>query len=159
LIPIRRRPPSEYISKRDRGGMNATQYINEILEPHLLPFYQDISQSADLDNETYEVIEDLSGPHKATITTAFYQKHGIKKSRWPAKSPDLNAIENTWSMLKTRLKKRYLKGDLKTQNEFIVAAKEEWELLDWENIYCTLIDGMPRRIKAVIEAEGHRTKY
>ena len=41
---------------------------------------------------------------------------------------------------------------------WIAAAKEEWELINWAMIYA-MMDSMPRRIQAVIDANGERTNY
>jgi len=41
----------------------------------------------------------------------------------------------------------------KTPKEVIEAAQEEWDKLDWQAIY-NIIEDMPRRLNAVIDAEG-----
>jgi len=38
------------------------------------------------------------------------------------------------------------------------AACQEWNGFDWDKIY-RMIDGMPPRIRALIEREGARAKY
>jgi hypothetical protein len=47
---------------------------------------------------------------------------------------------------------------VRTREELIQVVMEEWEKLDME-IVNSLIDSMPRRMKAVIEARGGPTKY
>jgi len=79
------------------------------------------------------------------------------KLNWPPKSPDMNPIENVWHMLKLRLKRRFHNKKPRTVDEVMKVAGEEWEGLDWDRIY-RMIDGMPRRIKTLIEKEGARTK-
>ena len=63
-----------------------------------------------------------------------------------------------WAMLKRRTKKRFRKLRLHNQREVVEVAQEEWEKLPWKRIY-DIIDGMPRRVEAAINAEGERTKY
>ena len=148
--------------------MNARQYTTEVLEPYLLPFLQQLPkhlESQDSNNITiipeikYEVMEDYSGPHRAGPTTQQYQQYAIQKSRWPSYSPDLNPIEYCWHMLKVRLKKRWKRHRKpKSQAAWIEAAQEEQELINWEKIYA-IIESMPRRLQAVIDANGGRTKY
>ncbi|KAI5782366.1 hypothetical protein DFH27DRAFT_488009 [Peziza echinospora] len=98
-----------------------------------------------------------------TRAANFYLKNRISTSRWPGKSPDLIAIENVWSKLKSLLKRMYLLAEkkhkpIRSQNDFIKAAQEEWELTDWNKVD-NMIVGMPRRIKAVVDGNGMRTKY
>ena len=66
LVFIRRRLPSERRHKRDKGGMDAPQYVSEVLEPHLMSFLRSLPN----DGKDWEVMEDLSGPHKAKYTRA-----------------------------------------------------------------------------------------
>ena len=162
LVFIRQRPPNERKGKNDRGGMTAVQYCQEVL-PYLTEFFNSLPE----DGKNHQIIEDLSKPHQAAVTSTFYKDHGINKSPWVAKSPDLNAIENVWSMLKTRIKKRVRKlfpessssaAVWPRQPELIKIAKEEWELIDWSKVD-SMIDGMPRRLAAVINGDGERTKY
>ena len=93
-----------------------------------------------------------------TTTKTTRPTRGIRKMPWPARSPDLNPIENVWAILKRRTKNRFRKLRPHNQREVVEVAQEEWEKLPWKHIY-DMIDGMPRRVEAVINAEGERTKY
>ena len=55
-------------------------------------------------------------------------------------------------------KKRFRKRRPHNQGEVVEVAQEEWENPPRERIY-DMIDGMPRRVEAVINAEGERAKY
>jgi hypothetical protein len=46
----------------------------------------------------------------------------------------------------------------KPRKELIEVAQEEWDKLDWQAIY-DVIENMPRRLNAVIDAKGGQTKY
>ena len=73
---------------------------------------------------------------------------------WASQSPDMNIIEHLWSHIKIRVTKRLPKNleDLK------IAFWEEWSStsLDFNQ---KLVESMPRRIAAVITANGGHTKY
>ena len=61
-------------------------------------------------------------------------------------------------MLKRRTKKRFRKRRPHNQKEIIEVAQEGWEKFPWKRMY-DMIDSMPRRVEAVINAEGERTKF
>jgi len=73
---------------------------------------------------------------------------------WPSQSPDMNPIEHFWRIVK--LKRRGFKATSK--EDLFNKIKSIWKSLDLATLK-NLIESMPRRIQAVIEAKGGRTKY
>ena len=73
---------------------------------------------------------------------------------WPSQSPDLNPIENLWSILEQRSKKRRVN----TKEELIAELRKEWDSLP-EDLLFALSDSMSRRIEAVLAVNGWMTKY
>jgi hypothetical protein len=73
---------------------------------------------------------------------------------WPSNSPDLNPIENLWSIIKRRVEKRRPKN-LKELDTFL---HEEWHNIDMQ-IISNLVGSMKDRVIAVIEANGERIEY
>ena len=55
-------------------------------------------------------------------------------------------------------KKRFRKRRPHNQREVVEVAEEEWDKLTWKRTY-GVIDGMPRRVKAVINAEEDKKMY
>ena len=73
---------------------------------------------------------------------------------WASQSSDMNVIEHLWLHIKIRVTKRRPKNleDLK------IAFREEWNSTPLD--FCQqLVESMPRRIAAVITANGGHTKY
>ena len=79
---------------------------------------------------------------------------------WPARSPDLNPIENCWQILKRRLTKRWHKAGRRptSRAELVAQTQEEWNSISSEAIN-NLVDSMPDRVLACIKARGGATKY
>ena len=84
------------------------------------------------------------------------QDHNVRVLKWPAPSPDLNPIEHLW---------HYIKRMLNEYDEPARGVQELWERVQkqWDKIakdVCQkLIEGMPRRVKAIYNAKGGYTKY
>lgn len=73
---------------------------------------------------------------------------------WPANSPDLNIIENVWSVLKERVYKR----SFRTEQGLWRAVKEEWEKFDLKEIR-KLVLSMPNRLQQLLDRDGGCTDY
>ncbi len=83
---------------------------------------------------------------------------------WPANSPDMNLIEHIWSALKKELFHRFpdtenLPGAPPTVQRIL----EERLQLIWRDIGADLLEklvqSMPERVNALIEAHGWYTRY
>ena len=66
-------------------------------------------------------------PHTARVCTAFLADAGIVVMDWPAKSPDINPVENVWALLSDKVKKR--DNPPRNLEELTVALQEEWQAI------------------------------
>ena len=82
------------------------------------------------------------------------EKKRLNLMPWPARSPDLNPIENLWSWMDCTLQKSKPTNlvQLKTQ------MQELWNTVPQELIR-KLIDPMPRKVLACLKNKGGRIKY
>ena len=107
--------------------------------------------------------QDNAKIHKTAEVLSWFSRNKIALFEHPSYSPDLNPIENVWSLLKNALNKRArvslgLGTSEKSIEAFIKAILEEWDLIPQEAIDNCILS-LPRRYKAVIDAKGWYTKY
>jgi hypothetical protein len=81
---------------------------------------------------------------------------GIPVHPRPSSSPDLNPIENVWSVIKQRIKACSMFPS--TIEEMKVAVQEEWDRLQPAD-FNKYIDSMPERLQQLKERRGMQTQY
>ncbi len=129
-----------------RSKVNTAVY-QEVLEHFMLPAADKLYGDAD-----FIFQQDLAPAHSAKATSTWFKDHGIPVLNWPANSPDLNPIENLWGIVKRKM--RYARPN--NAEELKAAIRATWALITPEQCH-RLIDSMPRRIAAVIQAKGAPT--
>ncbi|CAH2086966.1 unnamed protein product [Euphydryas editha] len=72
----------------------------------------------------------------------------------PPQSPDMNPIEHLWRILENSIRGRQASN----LAEFIDILQKAWEEIS-PAMTKNLVDSMPRRLQAVIDAKGFPTKY
>jgi transposase len=98
--------------------------------------------------------QDNDPKHTARATQEFFEDYNVDVLEWPAQSPDLNPIENLWSILDLKCKDRKPKNE----EELFEIIQNAWNNLDVD-LLNRLVESMPRRCQAVIDAKGWPTKY
>lgn len=131
------------------GRQDAAAY-QDLLGEHLLPNVPLV-----VDGEwTFQ--QDNAPSHSAGSTTDWFEANEVSVLRWPARSPDLNPIENLWGWMVRRV---YADG-----RQFESAASLRAAIvLAWESIPIgvmqALVGSMTNRLREVIMKKGGITKY
>ena len=119
--------------------------------------YQDVLDSSlmGLLNENSIFMQDGAPCHRSQSTLEFLdRRHVCLLSDWPALSPDLNIIENLWSVLKNRVNKRLPQ----TAEQLWEITQEEWNGITINEVK-KLFESIPARLKEVIRNKGYHVKY
>jgi len=79
--------------------------------------------------------QDNDPKHTSYLIQDWFEDHGIEPMWWPSQSPDLNPIENLWSILDHRL-----------QNRRVNSEEELFECLraEWNNLPRSLLEELCR---------------
>ncbi|KAJ4450863.1 hypothetical protein ANN_02295 [Periplaneta americana] len=133
-----------------KGMMNSDKYIH-LLETRIVPQLQ----KSFLDGRGV-FQQDLAPCHTSRKTTEFFNKKNIQVLPWPGNSPDINPIENLWSICKRRMQKM----DCSTKEKMISALIGVWfRDEEMKNICGKLVESMPNRLRAVIRNKGGHIDY
>ncbi len=134
-----------------RGGVTARSYL-QLLKVQL----------PQLCGEWTMFVHDNAPIHSAGIIQDYLKESGYKTMSWPPYSPDMNLIEHCWGPLKEKVHE--LVPDLldlsKAQAEERLGAvlPIAWQAIPRAHMD-KLIAGMPKRVAAILEAEGWYTRF
>lgn len=100
--------------------------------------------------------QDNASIHVSKSTKDWFERNRVTVMEWPARSPDLNPMENLWGILVRRI---YANNrQYQTVDELKEAILEAWNSIE-PDILTNLVASMPKRIADVLEAHGKAIKY
>lgn len=131
------------------GNVNADSY-RQVLETEMVPYARAHF------GRNFVFQHDNAPAHHARRLQHYLEEEEIEQLPWPPYSPDLNPIEHCWDALGHTVHQR----DVQPTNlaELEEALMQEWAALSQRYIN-KLVESLPRRIQAVIQARGGYTRY
>ena len=98
--------------------------------------------------------QDNDPKHVSKSALDFFEENAIKLLKTPPQSPDLNPIEHLWHYIKMKLNDKRFRNKEQLKKAII----KEWDQIG-DEVTRNLVESMPRRLEAVIKANGGHTKY
>ena len=130
-----------------QGNLNAQCYINQILRPEAVPFFQRHGPAI--------LMHDNARPHVARIYRQFLNKNNVNVLPWPAVSPDMYLIEHIWDYLGRKVRAR--------RNVHNLRDLENALIQEWNNIPNVVIRRYVRSMRGpltpCINSRGCHTRY
>lgn len=74
-----------------RGNMTAERYVNDVLQPNVVPYVRSIEDGI--------FQQDNARPHIARVSRQFLELENIRVLPWPPRSPDLSPKEKVWNWM------------------------------------------------------------
>ncbi|GFX38416.1 transposable element Tcb2 transposase [Trichonephila clavipes] len=131
------------------GTMTGQRYIDEILLPHVRLFRGAVG-------DKFVFMDDNATCHRTLAVQDCLDSEGIQRLVWPARSPDLNPIENEWDALGRQVAGRNYPPTNK--NTLIHALTEEWDKLP-QQLLDNVVQSMVRRVECCITLHGGHIPY
>ncbi|GFX04438.1 cubilin [Trichonephila clavipes] len=131
------------------GIMTGQRYIDEVLLPHVRLFCGAVG-------DKFVFMDDNATCHRTLAVQDSLDSEGIQRLVWPARSPDLNPIENVWDALGRQVAGRNYPPTNK--NTLIRALTEEWDKLP-QQLLDNVVQSMVRRVECCITLHGGHIPY
>jgi len=127
------------------GTMTAKKYIN-VLEKHVTPF-----------KDLFSFFQEDNAPcHKCRLVETYKDDNDVECLPWPPYSPDINVIENVWSVLKRKVNERRFFNF----SELKHAVKALWDQDEEIKQTCiSAFSSLPKRLDACLKSKGGFINY
>ena len=135
-------------------GTMTGQVYQGILAEHVVPMVKGRKNGTRSLRSGIVFQQDNDPKHTCKLVKKYMQEVGLEVLEWPSCSPDLNPIENLWSIIKTKVYKKFPKTKKELKELLIV----EWERIE-EKTIANLVNSMKNRCELVIENSGKRINY
>jgi len=134
------------VTKVIEGHLNSEKYV-ELLKHFAVP-------CMNLNYKDYSFVQDNSPVHTAKIVKEFVRKSSLNVLEWPAKSPDINIMENVWKMLSDIVYSGDQPPNIAILKRRISLAVEKINT-DKREVILSLYASIRRRLTTVLVSKGN----
>ena len=132
-----------------KGRQNTKKYL-QVLRDFLLPFADENMPVS------WMFQQDNASIHTSEEAKSWFEENGVRVMDWPARSPDLNPIENVWGWL---ARKVYAENrQYKSISELYTAVMAQWENMPSDIVEKLFLSMHERAIKVLVR-QGLHTHY
>ncbi|KAA8492385.1 Transposable element Tc1 transposase [Porphyridium purpureum] len=140
---------------RVQGSQNAERYRQVMLNV-MVPWALELPWRLDQPDCPFIFQQDNAPGHAALSTRELFDTVGIALLDWPARSPDLNPVENLWAIVSRRV--HWQRRQFMRLDDMLPVIYDCWRT-EAPKYVEALFESMPRRLQACIDAGGRQTKY
>ena len=101
-------------------------------------------------------IQNNAPPHAARDMAVFLDQQDVDVMDWPARSPDMNPIDHVWDQMSVWIRDK--DDPSSTIAELNNAVRQAWAAVRAVTAR-TLVESIPRRVRALLAARGGHTRY
>lgn len=135
-------------------GIMTGKVYKGILEKHVIPALQGSNRGSRTRKNGLIFQQDNDPKHTCKLVKEYLKEAGVEVLEWPSCSPDLNPIENLWSIIKRKVYLRFPKNKSQLK-EYLI---EEWENIKPKTLV-NLVESMKKRCQLIIKNNGKRISY
>jgi transposase len=130
--------------------LDMVKFKEDVCEKAILPFWKKWSKKG-----IHTIAMDNAKTHPEGV--AFLKEHGVNLLDWPSGSPDLNPIEEVWSMIDLEVARKYA-GKLRPDKETLIKEHQQMFATLAVEKFTACVETMPDRLKQLVAAKGGQLK-
>ena len=132
-----------------KGGWGSQEYVDQVLRPALgtKRAIRLLHHSSRYIPKHWRFQQDNDSAHRGGAAMKFFEENHIPLLKWPPRSPDLNPIENVWSMMVRQIREEQVRhGGTWTEQRLRSAILAAWSSITPEQ-FRTLCASVPARLE------------
>lgn len=146
-----------WVVKEQGQSWNGRYFRDIVLTQHVIPFLKSSENVLSIKETTF--LHDRAPCMSALATQNLLKANKVDffgNDEWPGASPDLNACEHLGAILKDRVEQRLQNAG----EDLLLTVANVLEKMEFDReLFVSLLESYPARLKAVRAAAGGHTKY